>query len=127
MEKLIFQQSEDTGNKIKWFCVVDGVNFEFYIPKESVPTPWPKRIKVTLSENELGFWYHYHDRLITNPIYAVVEKFDIHSETIQYHPIGEEKEWKIGKPYIPSSLLSSPSPEILYIKVEWDYSKGNWE
>lgn len=127
MEKMTFQQSKETENKLRWKCDVGGVNFEFYIPKESIPTTWPQGIKVTLSENELGFSYHYHDRLITNPIYADIQKDEKHTETIRYTPIGEESSWEIGQPYIPFSLLSSPPPEVLYIKVEWDYSRGNWE
>ena len=103
---------KETDNKHRWITDVDGVAFKLYIPRAALPDPPPPRIRV---------WVEKDSRRATNAnTKAVVELKEKHSNTIRYAPVGDPKEWQIGEPYIPVTVLDRPWPERLHIAVSWD-------
>ena len=63
---------------------------------------------------------------IDNSIKVLVKPFKDHTKTVRYAPLGEEKDWQIGEPYIPKSLIP-PDSHFLIIEVKWDLeSKGQF-
>lgn len=128
-EVLVLTQSKETANKLRYGCDVDGVVFYVYIPINRVPDPYPQQIRVTIDssirfrQSKTGFSDPRKE-----PIIVIIKKFEKCTKTYRYRQVEEDvSEWEIGDPYIPLSLLSEPSPELLTIKVDWDYSKGNWK
>ena len=104
---------KQTDNKYRWDADIDGTLFEFYIPKNNVPEPVPTQIRVHLkftSDEE-----HFSPATLR----AKVRINQPHTQTIRYTPVGNPKEWLIGEPYIPVSLLPDETPEMVYVKVEW--------
>ena len=134
-EIALMNPSKETDNKLRWQADVEGVSFKLYIPKKRVPRPWPVRILVRVSDvldtaqrqdrtpastRKLG------SSPLERPIGAIVEKVSEHTETVRFAPRGDPKDWEIGEPYIPYSLLPSPSVKTLRIEVEWDRTAGTW-
>ena len=56
-----------------------------------------------------------------HPIVAAVESYEIHTRTVRYRPLGDQKDWEIGEPYVPISELGNPYPERLVFLVGWVY------
>ena len=126
IEMLRFEK--ETEGKIRWDAVVDDAKFELYIPKWRVPETWPSKIYVTIErENPLKKYrrsyikidYENSNSLRTNPIVSYVERFEEHTETLRYRPLGNSSEWEIGEPYIPYSLTYDCA-DRLKLTVEWN-------
>jgi hypothetical protein len=49
---------------------------------------------------------------------AIIHAFKPHTETLRYHPIGDQSEWEIGEPYVPYDLTHNQS-EYLKITIKW--------
>ncbi|HOD45335.1 MAG TPA: hypothetical protein PKL21_10680 [Anaerolineaceae bacterium] len=125
----LMNPSKETDNKLRWQIPVDDTVFAFYIPKWRVPTPWPARIRVIIDDDYINSKKvpdnHRHPDY---PIKAIVKLTSLHTKTCRYTPSGDNpKDWEIGEPYIPYSLIPLPPPNTLYIEVRWDYSNGTWE
>jgi len=121
---------KETERKWRWDADVEGTPFELYIPKWRVPEPVPKRIKVKiyLPNEVVEYKQKYLVREINrspdlrmNKIYADVTYLREHTQTVRYDPIGDDKNWEIGSPYIPKSILPVEFPSTLQIIVEWLY------
>src|SRR5438094_9710999 len=108
IEMTLHELEKETDNKLRWDADVGEALFELYIPKWTVPTPWPLKILVKIDSVQTG--------LITNEacnkgndkalsIIAIAEKYKKHTKTVRYIPVGEKQDWQIGEPYIPYSLL----------------------
>ncbi len=132
IEVAMMDPSKQTDNKLRWQADVEGVSFKIYIPKWRVPRPWPTRILVRVGEPPTGVQLQENVGAGTNsdslerPIYATVERVSEHTETVRFKPLGDPKSWEIGEPYIPYSLLASPSVPTVRIEVMWDRSAGTW-
>jgi hypothetical protein len=48
IELSYFESAKSTDNKLRWDAPVEDAVFNFYIPKWRVPTPWPRKIGVSL-------------------------------------------------------------------------------
>lgn len=122
----LMNPSKKTDNKLRWAAEIDGVSFKLYVPKRRVPQPWPKRIRVFISEptTSTGTRPSIEPE---NSIVAIVDRVGEHSETARFAPVGDPKEWQIGEPYIPYALLPNPSVQRLRVEVEWERSAGAWD
>jgi hypothetical protein len=131
-ELTIHEFNKETENKYRWDCEVDyGAKFELYIPKWRVPESLPKKIYVTIEPVIKGKKPHRVNRksieqsatLKKQPIEALVRYFEAKTKAIRYSPQGEEKDWEIGSPYIPISLIQAliqeGSDQELFITVKW--------
>ena len=131
-EITLMNPSKETDNKLRWSAEVDGVVFKLYIPKWRVPTPWPARLKVFVDaqgdaiRNDGAHRSHSRPRASEDPVVATVEKVTEHTETVRYRPTGDPDEWETGEPYVPYSLLPTPTPARLRLEVQWDRSEGTW-
>jgi len=56
--------------------------------------------------------------LRTSTIVSYVERFEEHTETLRYRPVGDDNEWEIGEPYIPYSLTYDCA-DCLKLTIEW--------
>ena len=127
-EITLMNPSKETDNKLRWSADVKGVEFKLYIPQSRVPQPWPRRIRVKISEaadlspeaTPVGQWN------LEDPITCTVEKVNKHTETVRYRPIGAQTDWELGEPYIPFALLLDDLSARLQIEVRWDRSTGTW-
>jgi hypothetical protein len=132
-EVALMDPSKTTDNKLRWQADVEGVNFKLYIPKWRVPRPWPIRILVRVIEMP-SVTAQFQDFAPTvdsfdsleRPIRAIVEKIQEHTQTMRFAPTGDPKDWEIGEPYIPYSLLTNSSVQTVRIEVVWDRSAGTW-
>ncbi|NJN63792.1 MAG: hypothetical protein HC882_02200 [Acidobacteria bacterium] len=41
---------------------------------------------------------------------AVLTKYEEHTQTVRYRPLGDSAAWEIGEPYVPFEALDSPPP-----------------
>jgi len=136
VEMNLLEPSKETDKKLRWEALVGDTRFLLYIPKWRVPVLWPSKIYVRVTDrtNELkGYEPLSPDNAEKNegmrdrPILAVVEHTSDHSQTVRYTPRGDPKEWEIGEPYIPFSLLPDAPSNVLVVKVQWDLSsKGQF-
>jgi hypothetical protein len=127
--------SKETKNKIFWETLVDSEDkegnacqseFRLYIHKWRVPEPVPETIYVKIEPSELQEKPKFltaddveaKPKLAANPIAAIIHAFKPHTQTLRYHPIGDQSEWEIGEPYIPYGL-SHNQAEYLQITVKW--------
>jgi len=115
-----------TEGKFRWDAIVDDTKFEFYIPKWRVPSPTPRTIRVKIyrpgEEHPLALEKRNENainELLEMPINAKIAFTKEHTKTIRYDPIWDKKEWNIGSPYIPKSLLLPDIPKQLTLIVEW--------
>jgi hypothetical protein len=53
-----------------------------------------------------------------NPIVSAVERFEIGEDTVRYRPMGNSKNWVVGKTCVPISQLADPYPERLVLIIE---------
>jgi eukaryotic-like serine/threonine-protein kinase len=89
------------------------------------------QIRVRISDVPARSEQHQLPNLATSgsleqPISAIVEKINAHTQTVRFAPQGDPTGWEIGEPYVPYSLLPSPSVQTLQIEVEWDRSAPTW-
>lgn len=123
---------KETENKWRWDAILNDEKgekaiFELYIPKWRVPEPYPEKIRVKIGEPHEFPNKKYFNRedieqnaeLKNNRIYAEVKRFSEHKKTIRFNPIGDEKNWEIGSPYIPFQLLPDEDIEHICLSVEW--------
>ena len=119
---------KETDRKVRWDAEVDEVKFELYIPKWRVPEPWPSRIYVKIEpegppkrseRHHTKVDFESSSSLRTSSIVSYVERFEKHTETLRYRPLGDDDEWEIGEPYIPYSLTCDCA-DYLKLTVEWD-------
>jgi hypothetical protein len=126
MIEMTLAPSKETDNKLRWVTDVDGVPFQLYIPKWRVPTPWPKRIRVSVREikrpTSPSIGSKPRDRIV-----VFVERVRDHTKTVRFAPLGEPKDWQLGQPYIPYQLLPNENVKYLRVDVEWDRSAGVWK
>jgi len=132
IEMALLKPSKETENKLRWSTYVeqDDTAFHLYIPKWRVPEPWPGRIYVGIEPfdgDPLTFASSANsiDEL-EKSIKALVQPVMEHTRTFRYAPLGEKRDWQIGEPYIPFSLIP-PDSHILSVQVRWDLdSKGQF-
>lgn len=132
--------SKETKNKICWETEVEStdqngnpgmVNFLLYIRKWRVPEPVPAKIYVKFEPSVLREKPPFvtADEVIDKPalrkkpITAIIHAFKPHTQTLRYHPIGDQSEWEIGEPYVPYSLTHDQS-EYLKITIDWKKPAG---
>jgi hypothetical protein len=132
IEMALLRPSKETQNKLRWSSHIekDDAPFHLYIPKWRVPEPWPGRISVGIepfSSKPSDFAQSpYDSENLDNQIEVLVKRIEVHTRTVKYAPFGDEKEWQIGEPYIPFSLIP-PDSDFLIIEVKWDLeSKGQF-
>ncbi|MGO9264232.1 MAG: hypothetical protein ACLQBA_04980 [Candidatus Binataceae bacterium] len=134
-EVTLMNPSKETDNKLRWQSDVDGVKFKLYIPKWRVPRPWPVHIIVSIRDLLGDEGSQSSSRLnvrsgdaapLEEPITAIVSMVKEHTETVRFTPRDDPKEWEIGEPYIPYSLLPDGWPQTIQIEVRWDRSAGTW-
>jgi len=127
IEMILLEYEKETENKLRWDAKVDNTIFELYIPKWRVPKPWPSKIHVDIvpitaeqnnSDRITSKKIMENPTLVTKHIVADVVFEEEHTKTIRYCPEGEQKDWEIGKPYIPFALTHNRA-ERLRINVEW--------
>jgi hypothetical protein len=131
MTKISLDAKKQTVTTLRWDAWVeeDKAYFEFYIPKSRVPEPWPSRIFVCIepfSGDPSDFAQSPCDLdNLDNPIKVLVKPFREHlPPTVRYRQLGDKRDWQIGEPYIPFSLIP-PDSHFLIIEVKWDLeSKG---
>jgi hypothetical protein len=135
VEVALMDPSSETDNKLRWQADINGVGFKLYIPKWRAPRPWPKRIIVGVADSLIDTDLPSTSGLaravapttdLELPIVAFVERTSDHTETVRFTPVGDPKNWEIGEPYIPYSLLPAGECQKLQIKVRWDRSAGTW-
>ena len=127
MIKISLDAKKQTVTTLRWDAWVeeDKAYFEFYIPKRRVPEPWPGRIFVGIepfSGDPSDFAQSPCDLdNLDNTIKVLVKLIEdeYHTKTVRYAPLGEERDWQIGEPYIPKSLIP-PDSHFLIIEVKWD-------
>ncbi|MCH8331238.1 MAG: hypothetical protein IH946_07635 [Bacteroidetes bacterium] len=124
--------SKETESKLRWsiFVEKDAAEFKLYIPKWRVPKPWPGRIYVGIQSftGDLSTVSQSLTDLVgfDNPIRELIVLEKDHTQTKRFAPLGDSKDWHIGKPYIPFSLIPRPM-DYLIIDVQWDLeSKGQF-
>ncbi len=118
-----------TPHKFRWDFRPSGEStvFSLYIPQWRVPDPCPERILVTLDEQvesipseRLTQEVAARDSSSRNcAITVLIERKEVHINSVQYEPQGLKTEWEIGEPYIPHSLLPTPIPGRLRLSVDW--------
>ena len=128
IEMHILESAKETDNKLRWDASIDSAKFELYIPKWRVPDPWPAVIFVGVSD-QFDKYKGYRPvspttakgdpSALKQPILAVLRWVSDHTQTVRYVPGGDPKEWEIGEPYIPYSLLPNESSNPLLIEVKW--------
>jgi hypothetical protein len=119
---------KETDNKIRWDAKYEGAPFELYIPKWRIPEPAPEKISVKIylptdtvpvlkkhDQTDIGAKPALRDE----PIMAELSYCREHTETIRYDPIGDDKTWEIGHPYIPKGLLPVQPPGRMILVIEW--------
>lgn len=129
IEMHILESAKETDNKLRWDRFIDDTLFSLYIPKWRVPDPWPAIIFVGVSgklDRHKGYTpvspavAEREPDVLKRPILAVLKWVSDHTLTARYAPDGDPKEWEIGEPYIPLSLLpKEPSCPLLF-EVNWD-------
>ncbi len=124
-EMVLLESRKETENKLRWDAQLSDAVFSLYIPKEQVPDPWPGRIRVKIEVFEgQGGERSREPRLVkTQPIAAIVERFEEKTKTVRYRPQGEPSDWELGEPYVPFEVLealSTQTPPALRFVVEWD-------
>lgn len=127
----LMNPSKETDNKLRWWADVDGISFKLYIPKWRVPVPWPVRLEVVVdqqasSTSSVPKAPRAGSSELEHSIIATLEKVQEHTETVRYRPSGDPESWELGEPYVPYTILPTPSPERLRIEVRWDRSAGTW-
>jgi hypothetical protein len=122
------EAAKETVNKLRWDLDVDGTRFSLYIPKWRVPEPWPSRICINIFPrratcddlpNVTQTDVSNDGTLRQEPIVATVLSVEEMTKTIHYRPVGDQKEWEIGEPYIPFALTDDRSQRLRLI-VQWD-------
>jgi len=129
IELALMDPSKETDNKLRWQAEIEGVQFKLYIPKRRVPRPWPKRIRVRISELHTKAERAVGRAMLEDlkrPIVAIVDKVAEHTQTVRFRPQGDPNNWEIGEPYIPNNLLPNPNVNALRVEVQWDDSAGHW-
>lgn len=148
VELALLESIKETDNKLCWSTKVDGTEFRLYIPKWRVPEPWPKRIAARVEAMTAALMQTIGMQVLagaagplslitpeavaanvacrTSPICTVVEFVDHKSRTIRYCPLGDQKSWELGQPYIPTELTYG-GQALLLITVNWDLqSRGRF-
>lgn len=124
IEMHLLSPSKETDNKLRWatFIEEDQTEFKLYIPKWRVPQPWPARILVSIREAESTAPPQARRPSIDprSPIRARVCRYADVVHSVRFAPGGDPKEWEIGEPYIPYSLLPYREVTSLDIEVQWD-------
>ena len=125
IEMALLAENKETDNKVRWAADVQGTSFKLYIPKWRVPEPWPHLIHVTVSQLEAEKPLRLsreaaeaHPESCSRSIVAHLRKYREQTQTIRYRPEGDEKEWEIGEPYIPTAMTFDEA-ERLTITVDW--------
>lgn len=125
--KEILAFNKETEMKWRWIADINGVEFKIYVQKWRTPEPIPDKILVKIGspedafENKLKYTQKEIEEspeLKHEPIYEIVKKTDIMTETIRYNPIIERNDWELGEPYIPFELIPG-EPNKLAIQVIW--------
>jgi hypothetical protein len=138
--------AKPTDAKLRWDEDIDGTPFELYIPKWRVPDPVPRAISVRMwiipkaisvgtlppssgtllnagvDLSEIGCLQELLPVVrgpVEYPIISVVHFDRVHTKTVRYSPLGDQKKWEIGQPYVPQSVLSVPYPGQLVLQVRW--------
>lgn len=105
--------NKETDNKYRWIADVAGVAFKLYIPQAVLPHPHPQRIRV---------WIETSPKEAANikaNLKVTVALVEAHTETVRYAPVGDPKNWQLGEPYVPQSILPRPWPKRLHVAVSW--------
>lgn len=136
LEMTRFDCAKETENQLRWDAEVELTCFSLYIPKWRVPQPWPSRIWVSVTQRRssseelanLSAEAVVADSSLTHePLVATVAKVKEHSKTIRYRPLGNDKLWEIGQPYVPIPLTHGGA-ERLRLIVLWDLtSRGDFQ
>lgn len=110
---------KETEDKYRWRADIDGVKFELYLPKISVPDPRPDSIMVVV-EHGSALYQRLPRRPSTDGLVAFADLNEEHTETVRYTPHGDPKTWLMGEPYLPMPLLGEkPWPKRVRISVRW--------
>lgn len=125
----LFKTYNETDNKVRWDAIIGDAVFQLYIPKWRVPSPWPKKISVTISiisdDSEITTSRITPDQCADDSMFAktainaIVQKNCDHTMTVRYDPVGHPADWEIGSPYIPYSLTHNEANK-LRLTVKWD-------
>ena len=135
LESYSQKMSKETKNKIFWETTLISTDkdgnpgeavFRLYIHKWRVPDPIPETIYVKIEPSQLQEKPKFvtvdeaaeKPKLRSNPVIAIIHAFKPHTETLRYHPIGDQSEWEIGEPYVPYDLTHNQS-EYLKITIKW--------
>lgn len=121
---------KETDNKLRWDTKIGDAQFEFYIPRWRVPDPYPLGIYVHIEENieQAMQWLeelqgqHPVRQDPNQPIIAIVRRYSTHTRTVRFDPVGDQKSWQIGSPYIPYELLEDKNTELLFLRITWDHT-----
>ena len=126
--KEILAYKKTTENKYRWDAIVDDTQFEFYIPKWRIPFPVTEKILINIytDKKNVKFLKTFtpekigsNEHLKKEPIFSELEYKNEHTKTYRYDPIGNNKNWEIGNPYIPKSFFENKIIDHVYINVEW--------
>ena len=126
-DMVLLESRKETENKLRWDAQLTDAVFSLYIPKEEVPDPWPGRIRVrveALEGRRPSLAQPRSDK--TQPIEAIVERFEEKTKTVRYRPQGDPSDWEVGEPYVPFEVLEALStqiPPILRLVVQWDLTR----
>ena len=136
LEMTLFDSAKETDNKLRWDADVEQIRFSLYIPKWRIPQPWPSHIWVGVAPRRVSSEESPNlspddvvsDSSLTHePLVATVAKLTEHTETIRYRPLGDNKLWEIGEPYVPIPLTHGGA-ERLRLIVLWDLtSRGDFQ
>lgn len=136
IEMSMLGSAKETENKLRWDADIEGTPFSLYIPKWRVPQPWPSRIWIGVTPRRfecdelpnLSRENADSDSSLTHePLIATVAKYSEHSRTIRYRPLGDDRLWEIGEPYVPLPLTFGGA-DRLRLLVLWDLaSRGMFQ
>jgi len=136
IEMKILESAKVTDNKLRWDVMINDVKFSLYIPQWRVPRPWPSKIYVRVDPRRdegadlpnLAQEAVKKDATLTHePVVATVEFFEEMTQTIRYRPVGDDKNWEIGEPYVPK-LLTFNGAKRLRLIILWDIaSRGSFK
>ena len=126
--KEILAFNKETDRKWRWIADINGVELKIYIEKWRTPEPIPEKISVMIGtpedfENERKYTQEeieINPELRNEPIYELVKKTEVKTETMRYTPIVERNDWELGEPYIPFELLRDLDEDTLAIQIRWE-------
>lgn len=125
IEMLLLESTKETERKLRWGKEIGDTIFSLYIPKWRVPKPWPDKIYVDInpveSPKSMGHRYtrakiESNKELKKKPIVSVIHSVKEHTKTLRYQPLGDQKDWEVGEPYIPYELTYD-SAEYLKLTI----------